>query len=76
MQVLYKKEPKFKQALRKKVFISGHVPNGIVSYIDLLESPALLDAMGNFENPLAIQLSGFWEYEKLGNMLPLDYKPD
>jgi hypothetical protein len=35
----------------------------------------LMDAQAAFQNPVALQYSGFWRYEKVAAMLPLDYTP-
>ena len=75
LQVYFKGEPPFKTALSKKVlFMVGG--KGTTSYIDLLERPGIMDAKGIIKNPLAVQYSGFWAYEKVANMLPIDYAPN
>lgn len=33
-----------------------------------------LEAAGNFLNPLDVLFEGYWAWEKVGDMLPLDYK--
>jgi hypothetical protein len=74
--VQYDKDPYYKFDLVKKVMMMGNRPHGIRTTIRMLESPAFLDANGILENPLAVQYSGFWSYERLANMLPVNYKPD
>jgi CarboxypepD_reg-like domain len=76
LQVRYKYDPYYKAALQKKFIISGSLPKGFQSGIVLLESPAYLDPNGILINPLAVQFSGFWAYEKLANMLPINYRPE
>ena len=55
--------------------LMGSLPKGIQTTISMLEPPAYLDANGLLENPLSVQYGGFWGYERLANMLPVDYKP-
>jgi len=76
LQVRYKYDPYYKAALQKKFIISGSLPKGFQSGIMMLESPAYLDPNGILINPLAVQFSGFWAYEKLANMLPINYRPE
>jgi hypothetical protein len=76
LQVRYKFDPYYKMALQKKIMIAGSLPSGIQSGIVMLESPAYLDPNGILLNPLAVQFSGFWAYEKLANMLPINYRPE
>jgi hypothetical protein len=35
----------------------------------------LLEEMGNIIEPLDVLFEGYWGWEKLGDMLPLDYQP-
>ena len=75
LRVRYKSDPYFKADLERKVFVSGNLPKGFQSGILMLEAPAYLDPNGILINPLAVQYSGFWSYEKLANMLPINYRP-
>jgi CRISPR/Cas system CMR-associated protein Cmr5 small subunit len=76
LQVRYKFDPYYKAALQKKLFVAGNLPKGFQSSVIMLEPPAYLDPNGILINPLAVQFSGFWSYEKLANMLPINYRPE
>jgi len=73
--VQYNKDPYYKYFLKKKFMVMGSLPKGIQTTVSMLEAPAYLDANGLLENPLSVQYGGFWGYERLANMLPVDYKP-
>lgn len=75
LEVSYKHDPYFKAGLARKVFVIGGRRVGVVAYIDLLEPEAILDREGNINTPLAMQYRGYWIYEKMGTMLPVNYKP-
>ncbi len=76
LHVRYKYDPYYKAALQKKTFVAGNLPKGFQSSVIMIESPAYLDPNGILINPLAVQFSGFWSYEKLANMLPINYRPE
>lgn len=76
LQVRYRFNPYYKEALKRKIMVSGNLPEGFQSSVEMLESPAYLDANGLLINPLSVQYSGFWSYEKLANMLPINYRPE
>ena len=73
--IQYNQDPYHKRALARKFLVSGSLPKGIQTKITMLDAPAYLDANGLLENPLAVQYDGFWGYERLANMLPVNYKP-
>ena len=76
LQVRYKYDPYYKESLKRKFFVAGDMPQGFQSGIVMIEAPAYLDPNGVLLNPLAVQFSGFWSYEKLANMLPINYRPE
>lgn len=73
--VQYLREPYYKAELSRRELVQGAMRGGVQSTINMLEYPAYLDQNGLLENPMAIQYAGFWSYEKLANMLPVNYKP-
>jgi len=75
LRVIYTRDPRNKTYLQKKGLMLGSLPKGVFSEIEILSDPVFMDGNGSLYNPLSIQLSGYWSYEKLGNMLPMDYKP-
>jgi hypothetical protein len=73
--VRYLKDPAHKSHLKTKTMLQHASASGIESSITVLEHPCYLDQAGLLENPLSVQYSGFWSYEKLANMLPVDFNP-
>ncbi len=75
LRVTYSKDPYPKKYLKQKIMLSGNLPVGVYSDVDMLERPAVMDANGSLYNPLAVQMDGYWAYEKLASMLPINYRP-
>jgi hypothetical protein len=50
-------------------------PTYQTSVISLNTESVLLEEMGNIIEPLAMLFEGYWSWEKIGDMLPLDYQP-
>ena len=75
LRIKYRFDPSGKSYLMRTQLLSDGIGKGTTSYIDLLEAPLYLDKNGAMYNPMAIQLSGYWSYEKLANMLPINYRP-
>lgn len=75
LRIKYRFDPAGKSYLMRTQLLSDGIGKGTTSYIDLLEAPLFLDKNGAMYNPMAIQLSGYWSYEKLANMLPINYRP-
>jgi hypothetical protein len=73
LQVFYGQNPAGKEFLKSKTFLN-QPSAGVISTIQFLE-PAILDFTGAMANPTALLYSGWWAFEKLANMLPLDYRP-
>ena len=42
----------------------------------MVEIPALIDSSGDVATPLAFELGGKWEGERVGSLLPADYFPE
>jgi len=71
LYIVYNKEfeePQFLEAGQK------NIPQ--TSIMAMLESPALIEKNGHLINPLAVVFEGRWGYEKVGELLPLDYLPN
>lgn len=75
LRVTYTKDPFPKAHLKRTTMMLGNLPLGVTSDVYMLESPVYMDPNGSLYNPLAIQMSGYWSYEKLGSMLPINYRP-
>jgi hypothetical protein len=55
--------------------LRGNLKVGVYSDVDMIERPAIMDANGSLYNPLALQMDGYWSYEKLACLLPINYRP-
>lgn len=75
LRVSYTKNPYAKKYLQKKVFLQGNLPMGVSSDVEMMEAPAYMDPNGSLYNPLALQMRGYWSYEKMASMLPINYRP-
>lgn len=61
---------------------SGHwqarpldIPNYQISVVHLLSSPALFFANGGILDPKSFLFEGYWAYEKIADIVPMDYIP-
>lgn len=50
-------------------------PGDQVSWIELLLPSARFYARGHLRDPYAVKVHGYWAWERLADMLPLDYQP-
>jgi CarboxypepD_reg-like domain len=75
--VNYNKVPHTKDYLVRKVFVEGlsHY-YGFTAYINLMSDKVGLDRLGIIVDPLQVIYNGYWVYEKMGNQLPFNYKPE
>lgn len=53
---------------------SARKPTYQTSVFSLQSDVVEVEASGNFLNPLDVLFEGYWAWEKVGDMLPLDYK--
>jgi len=78
MQVVYtgeKEEPAYVSSRNSMFSKSGPAtPTFQTSVFSLLAAHAELEASGTFLNPLDVVFEGYWGWEKVGDMLPLDYQ--
>lgn len=74
LRVKYGKNPAGKKFLLMHVMLEGGAYDGTISYVEMLERPVYMDAQGALYNPMGLQFSGYWGFEKVGNMLPVDFK--
>jgi hypothetical protein len=72
--VRYERVPDGYVYLQRKVFLPLNA-RSVQSSLTKLADTVYIDPNGALRNPLEIQMGGYWEYEKLGNMLPLNYRP-
>lgn len=76
LMVQYRKDPSTKAFLRSKVMIQGNIPIGFRSFIVPVSKSFTVDTNGVLDNPLSVEFSGFWIYEKAANLLPYNYQPE
>jgi hypothetical protein len=51
-------------------------PTYQTSVISMKEKEVILDKSGSISDPLALVFEDYWGWEKVGDMLPLDYEPE
>jgi hypothetical protein len=51
------------------------VPNYQISVVQMLQGPVSFYANGGMHDAKALLYEGFWAYEKIGDMVPMDYVP-
>lgn len=76
LMVQYRKDPSTKTFLRTKVMLEGNMPTGFRSFIAPVQNSFTLDANGVLDDPLSVEFSGYWVYERAANLLPYNYQPD
>jgi CarboxypepD_reg-like domain len=76
LMVQYDKEPRSKWYLKKNTFLQGNMPVGFRSYVTIKSGSLQITSTGIVNNPMDVEYSGFWIYEKAANMLPFNYEPD
>lgn len=75
--VQYNKNPHSKSYLSKILpYLEGDLKKGIEANIDIKTAPLELTTIGVPVDDTNVEYGGYWSYEKLGNLLPLDYKPE
>ncbi len=76
LMVQYEKDPSSKKYLLKNTFIQGNLPSGFRSYVTVKAPFLSLNNAGIINNPMKVEYSGYWIYEKAANMLPFNYVPE
>jgi len=76
LMIQYDKEPASKWYLKKNTFIQGNMPVGFRAYVTIKSDFLQITNTGIINNPMDVEFSGYWIYEKAANMLPLNYEPD
>jgi hypothetical protein len=75
LQVRYRKDPYGKNRFQALGFQTGMLSSGVESGILMITSPVVLDKKGVLENPLSVQYTGYWSYERIATLLPMDFIP-
>lgn len=75
--VQYNRDPYAKYYLRDILpYVDGDFKKGMEANIEIKAAPLELTTIGVPVDDSNIEYGGFWSYEKLANLLPLDYQPD
>lgn len=75
LMVQFKKNPASKIYLGKKFLLQGSTPFGFRSDVVLNGPYFLVDHNGIIKDPLSVEYTGYWIYEKSANLLPYNYEP-
>lgn len=77
IQVTYLKEKEETEYSRTHApLVTNRDRIGQVSVLHMLSPNVLVEANGNYYEPLGILFEGYWSWEKVAEMLPLNYEPD
>ncbi|QHL88273.1 PEGA domain-containing protein [Nibribacter ruber] len=75
LQVVYTGEKEEPEYLESRPFMPNRKPSFQTSVLSLLEPFTYLEPKGMILNPYSFLVEGYWGWEKLAEMLPLDYAP-
>jgi hypothetical protein len=73
--VVYTKEKEERKYIMRNAFSKIREAYPQSSSIIPLKKPTAIDINGLLVNPLHVYYEGYWSFEKFGNALPIDYKP-
>lgn len=76
LMVQYQKDPSSKDYLKKNTLVQGYLPTGFRAYVTVKAPFISLNNTGIINNPMEVEYSGYWIYEKTANMLPFNYTPE
>ena len=68
-------DPRFRQPMSTVGYAHKYPALRQVSRLQLVDGEAEIQADGSVRNPLAVAISGYWGFEKIGEFLPYDYVP-
>ncbi|MFD1188459.1 carboxypeptidase-like regulatory domain-containing protein [Pontibacter rugosus] len=74
-QIVYTGEKEEQGYLLQESMFNKRQPTFQTSVLSLQTDAVLLEPNGNVSDPLSLFVEGYWGWEKLGAMLPLDYQP-
>ena len=75
-RIFYEKSTSLKLEITRKMILGGQPPIGTVSGLRLREEPVLINERGIVLTPIRLFYDGIWGFERLANMLPLDYEAE
>ncbi len=75
--VMYTKEKETEEYSNSGFYVSRapNMGNYQVSLINLVEPPILFYKTGSIANPRSFIYKGFWAYEKMGDAVPIEFRP-
>ncbi len=74
--VQYYQNPYGKAYLSQNIYVQGVLPTGVESYLSLNTSSVAINNAGALSDAAAISYTGYWNYERIANILPYDYQPE
>lgn len=78
LYVIYTKEretPEFSNMSGHSVSRPLDIPNYQISIVNMLQSPVHFYENGGIYEPKSLLYEGYWAYEKIADMVPMDYIP-
>ena len=75
LTIRFRFDPYYRRDIRNLPGMQFQPTSGTESYVEMILPRVYIDENGVPEDPVSIRLGGFWAYEKLANILPLDYRP-
>ncbi|ALI98887.1 carboxypeptidase-like regulatory domain-containing protein [Rufibacter tibetensis] len=75
LNVVYTKEKEELNYINQSAFAKRRTPTYQTSLLTLLEPYTFIEPNGMILNPYSHVVEGYWAFEKLAEMLPLDYAP-
>lgn len=74
--VQYNKDPAAKKYLLKNSFTEGALQKGVESYLQFKTAAIGLNSAGVLSDATSVAYTGFWQYERAANVLPINYMPN
>jgi hypothetical protein len=75
-QVVYTGEKEELAYVAAESMFRKRQPTFQTSVISMKQDQVTLEQSGSLSDPLALTFEGYWGWEKVGDMLPLDYQPE
>ena len=74
LYVTYAKEKEERKYMAYNHYPANAKPGPQISYLRLLAPKVNVDANGNVEAPMDVIVEQYWGWEKMAEMLPLDFR--
>lgn len=76
LYIKYRRNSDLKLQLSRVMQLPGQPEIGTLTGLRLRKTPLLIDYRGVLLTPINVFMDGVWVYERLANMLPIDYDPE